>query len=364
MSRILIAEDEPQLRMGIALSLKTNGYEVTETVNGMDALEVIIRMKNSDTPFDLLVCDIQMPKMSGEELLAKLKTLRVILPALVITGYGEKELLVRLMRVGCRDFMDKPFEPDTLCTKVAVMLADCQDLSFETRRKEHLAAIGEKTLQTVHDLNNILSGAIGYADLALEEIEPKHPIRHRLEKMITTSSRAAEICKKLLCNYRTAKDSFRIKTEINSLTARVEALLRDIAPENVTVKATTLEQPVWLTADGERLQQALLNLGLNAFNAMPKGGKLILSVSQQQANFPGSNSTEEACIVLTVCDTGIGITEEKMANLFEESNTTRSDDCGLGLSIVKQIVEQEHEGWIVMKSEPGKGTCFSLFFSM
>lgn len=124
MSRILVAEDEANLRMGIALSLKTDGYDVTEAADGAEALEAVVRMKSAGMPFDLLVCDIQMPIMDGEELLVKLKEIRALPPTLAITGYGEKELIVRLMRAGCRGYVDKPFDPDTLCAQVAAMLAD------------------------------------------------------------------------------------------------------------------------------------------------------------------------------------------------------------------------------------------------
>lgn len=362
MSKILISDDEQQLRMGIALSLRIDGYEVTETANGIDALQAVVNGKNAGFPFDLLVCDYQMPRMTGEELLIKLKELRASLPTLIITGYGEKQLLVRLLRAGCRDFIDKPFEPEALCRRAKEILADTADMSAETRLKEHFARIGERTLQTVHDLNNIIGGTMGYADQALEELEPDHPIRRRIEKLLATSGRAAEICRGLLASHRKVEESFRVATEINSLIARIGTLLQDLAPENVTVTAANIGHPVWLRADAERLQQALLNLGFNAFAAMSHGGVLSISVERKPASRPGLQKRKQPCLVLSVHNTGGGIPAEKTDRLFEEGFTSRPDGFGFGLSIVKNIVEYEHHGWITVHSEPGKGTLFSLFF--
>jgi signal transduction histidine kinase len=361
MSRILIAEDEQQLRMGIALSLKTSGYDIAETGNGVDALQAIIQMKSAGTPFDLLVCDIQMPRMTGEELLVKLKELRATLPTLVITGFGEKELLVRLLRAGCRDFVDKPFEPDALCRQVNAMLAESADISHEVKRREHLASIGEKVVQTAHDLNSIIDGALGYAESALDELEPGHPIRRRLEKLMATSNRAAEICRNLLSGHRAAEESFRIATEITSLAARAAAVLEDIAPENIIVTANAPDGPVWLSADGERLQQALLNLGFNAFAAMERNGQLTISVASERAARPGPESLEQACVVLSVRDTGKGLLPGEMGRIFKEGHEARAYGFGLGLGIVKKIIENEHHGWITVESEPGKGTLFTLY---
>jgi signal transduction histidine kinase len=346
----------------MALSLKTDGHNVTESANGVEALDAMVKTKAIGNPFDLLVCDIQMPVMTGEELLAKLKELRATLPTIVITGYGEKELLIRLMRLGCSDFVDKPFEPMMLCNKVESMLADSKIAHNDTVRRERLAIIGEKTIHTAHDLNNMLGGVIGYADRALDDLEPDHPIRKRLEKLIAESSRAAQICKGLLDNYRNAQDSFLISTEINSLVARVCALLQDIAPGNIMVTAATLAHPIWLKADAERIQQALLNLGFNAFEAMGNNGVLFISITEADAVRPSLPSYRRHCVILSVGDTGNGFPPDKQNHPFDDGSTSRKGGYGLGLNIVRKIVEQEHNGWISVESSLGKGTKFTLYF--
>jgi signal transduction histidine kinase len=361
-SRILIAEDEQQLRMGIKLSLKTNGYEVAEAADGVEALQTIMKCRIAGMPFDLLVCDYLMPRMTGEELLVKLKEHHAILPTLVMTGYGEKELLVRLLRAGCSAFIDKPFESSALCGQVAAMLAESSETLREMRRRDRLALIGERTRQTAHDLNNIIGGALGYADMALDKLEPDHPARFMVDKLVATSSRAAEICMNLLGYQRATGESSRLKTEINSLVARVGTLLQDIAPENITVTSSTLGQPVWFSADSERLQQALLNLGFNAFAAMKEGGQLTISLAQDRVARSTFQGAEQPCVILSIRDTGNGLSLDNMEHLFKEGFTNRENGFGIGLTIVKNIVEIEHNGWIEVASEIGKGTLFKLYF--
>jgi signal transduction histidine kinase len=360
-NRILIAEDEAQLRMGITLTLQLKGYEVTEASNGADALQKIIHMKHNKTPFDLLICDIQMPRMTGEELLAKLKDFKETVPTLVLTGYGEKDLIVRLMRLGCRDFMDKPFEPEAIAHRVATIIAESSENAFQSGKIENLAGIGEKTKQLAHDLNNILCGTVGFADMALEKIEEGHPARANLEKVLKTSNRAAEICHGLLGKNNLGASSFRTTTEINALVQRISTVLRDIAPENIVVAVSTQSEPLWLNADSERLQQAILNLGFNAFSAMATGGRLSLSAGWKNALNRHVAGPQQRCAVISVEDTGTGIPEDVIDRIFKEGYTTGKNSHGLGLACVRKIVEEEHQGWIEAESTVGKGTMFRLF---
>lgn len=120
--RILVAEDEEILRRGIALALEIEGYEVTKASNGLDALQAIMNSKSTGIPFNLLVCDINMPKLTGVDLIVNLKEIGATLPVVMISGNCEKKQLVRLMNVGSWDFINKPFEPDELCKKVAAMM--------------------------------------------------------------------------------------------------------------------------------------------------------------------------------------------------------------------------------------------------
>jgi two-component system cell cycle sensor histidine kinase/response regulator CckA len=229
------------------------------------------------------------------------------------------------------------------------------------REKERLAKIGAKTIQTAYDLNNLLGGTAGFADAALEELEPQHPARQKLEKLSATSSRAMEICKTLLNTAHVVDAAYRVSTEINTLIGRVGTLLQDIAPEKVVIKTATTSQPVWLRANAERLQQALLNLGFHIFSVMPGGGTVSLAVGHEDAADPQHSNPVKTCVVVTIHNQGDGIPAKNPAHISDTGFTTAAGWSGINLACVQEIVEIEYNGWIHVESETGKGATFSLY---
>ncbi len=359
--RILIVEDETNLSESLYFLLSSEKYQVVVAPNGKAAFIAIHNAILNGKPFDLLVTDILMPEMTGEELLTLLRKHHIDMPSLVITGYGDKEMAVRMLRLGCTDFLDKPFESELIISRVREILEESDRQISEARQREYLAGIGEKTSQIAHDLNNMIGGTLGYADMALEEIEAGHPARKRLEKLMATSNQAAEICHALLDKSKRVSGSFRIKTEITTLVARMEKIFTDIAPENVSVVVSIPKEKLWLCADGDRLQQALLNIGFNALNAMPEGGVLTLSVGVENACDERASGGMRQCTVFSIGDTGKGISANVTDHLFEEGFSTRENGYGMGLACVRSIVEMEHQGWIQVASQVGKGTHFKLY---
>ncbi|OQX23359.1 MAG: hypothetical protein BWK80_26485 [Desulfobacteraceae bacterium IS3] len=115
---ILLAEDEEHVRYSLTAILKKAGYNVTAAVNGREALEKITELKANSAMPDLLLTDIKMPEMSGIELMDALEKQNIPLPVFAITGYGDKETVVELLRRGCRDYIDKPFDPKELLTRL------------------------------------------------------------------------------------------------------------------------------------------------------------------------------------------------------------------------------------------------------
>jgi len=150
---ILLAEDEAQTRFTLSLLLKNEGYRVTAVADGWDALQFIEEVSGSEEDsLDLLVLDVQMPRMTGLELLDKLHQRKLHLPALVITGYGNKEMVVELMRRGCADYLDKPFEPDDLLGRVFKVL------QHEEMRQRALKNKFDQTHKQVASLSRLVDG--------------------------------------------------------------------------------------------------------------------------------------------------------------------------------------------------------------
>jgi signal transduction histidine kinase len=352
--KILIADDENQTCFCISVALKMKGYSTVIADNGEKALQIIEESTQSSEPIDLLVCDIQMPKISGEDLIDRLNELKIKIPTLVITGYGEKDLVVRLMRKGCRDFIDKPFEPVEIEKRISMILAEEESVLLEKKRMESLANVGLKTRQFAHDINNVLAGAQGYADLALDAIDHEDPSFEYLTKILKTTSRAAEICRTLLASSRCKNPPAFVPTEMNSLAQRAAAILRDVVPANISIDVKTDSSPLWCRVNAERVQQALLNLGINAGQAMTNGGHLSLHCVR-------TTTGNGQVVRLTVADTGCGISNDNLKKIFENGYSTKKDGNGIGLHTVKEIAE-EHSGTINVASELGKGTTFTIDF--
>ncbi len=135
---ILVAEDEEYVRLSLSIILRKSGYRVTVAENGRKALEKVIKLRKTAQPLDLLITDIQMPSLSGLELIDELEKQGITLPVLAITGYGDKTLVVELMRRGCVDYIDKPFEPQELLDRL--------DRIFK-KRKQTEPADGRRTVQ-------------------------------------------------------------------------------------------------------------------------------------------------------------------------------------------------------------------------
>ena len=366
--RILIAEDEKCMSLTLELIIERLGHEPLCVPNGNEALEVLIGNQANNTPVDLLLCDIQMPGMSGTTLIETMRRRRIATPVLVITGYGDKELLVQLMRLGCRDFIDKPFSPQQIEERVSILVADINSHEAEVKRQEFFAAVGEVARSTVHDINNAICGTLGYADMLREETPVDHPLHSRASKIYASVSRAAEICRDLLSQDPSSVMQQHVKTDLNILVERAAALLSDVLPDTIRVTTNGSGMPTWYPADPRQLQQALLNLGFNAADAMPSGGEVRLGIHVhdkaedlpvQAVEFLGGRG----CIEIAVSDTGSGIPQNVLPRIFDEGFTTKSNGTGIGLPTVKRIVEA-HGGTIEVDSQIGRGTTFRLLFPL
>ncbi|MBD3346189.1 MAG: response regulator [Chitinivibrionales bacterium] len=359
-SRILVADDEEKIRFCINLALKMKGYDVECVADGITALKKIIESEESDRPYDLFICDIQMPSMNGEELIAKLQTAGIEIPILAISGYGDKDLVIRLMRNGCHDFMDKPFEPEEIETRVEKLLSELRFKSAALKKKNRLARLGKNFRSVAHDLNNLLGGALGYADMALEHCNDAGRSDDYIRKMLKSTTIAAQVCKSLLAIDKTGSstESFMVRTEAGAIVERATAAIAGIAPSNITVSAETLNHPVWIKGDSLLLQRAILNLALNALDAMPGGGALHIKL--QHAPVPPKQSDNDfGYVQIVVGDTGTGISKDIGDIIFEDRFTTKKDGNGMGLPIVKNIIEK-HGGWIERSSNGENGAVFIL----
>ena len=119
---ILVVDDEQNMLLAIQFILEVANYTVTTAQNGQEALNRVLEAKNSDNEIELLILDIQMPCLTGMELIDELNRLDINIPILVITGYGNNKLSIELMRKGCSEYLDKPFDDEELIRRIAMLL--------------------------------------------------------------------------------------------------------------------------------------------------------------------------------------------------------------------------------------------------
>lgn len=358
--RILIAEDEEKLLFGLCLSMEMKGYEIISFRNGEEALLALLAMKGDGNLPDLIICDMKMPKLSGEELIVKLKELKISIPILAISAYGDNNLLIRLMRLGCRDFIAKPFDCTELQEHAEMILNEDQNEKLEARRKEALMKMGEKVREVSHDFKNYLGGMKGYAEMIYEESKGSPSVCTYARSLIDTTKSATRLCDQFLKVNQGESPASKDEIEMTGIIEKAAAILK--ASFSLAEIKTSLGNPTWIKGDSDKILQVVLNLGINAIQSMNGGGVLTLGASCLQAPDKSHSFLQDSLCVL-VSDKGCGILPEDLSKLFSEHFTRKENGHGIGLITVKSIME-EHEGWIEVKSEPGKGTEFKLYFPL
>jgi signal transduction histidine kinase/CheY-like chemotaxis protein len=237
-----------------------------------------------------------------------------------------------------------------------IVLRDVSEALAIQERTEHAArmqAIGQLAGGVAHDFNNLLTGIVGYAEL-LQHSVPPHSEQSDLTLQIQRiSTRAAELVRRLLDFARRGQIQ-REGVNVHTIIEEVVALLSHSVDKRIRLVHKLEASKPWVTGDTTQLQNAILNLCLNARDAMPDGGELSINTRNEQN---GGTS----CILLQVSDTGHGIAPELLGRIFEPFFTTKEQGkgTGLGLASVYGCV-QSHQGDIHVESAPGRGSIFSV----
>jgi two-component system NtrC family sensor kinase len=211
-----------------------------------------------------------------------------------------------------------------------------------------MAGIGKLAAGVAHEINNPLTGILTNSSLMLEDLPAGDARREDLETIVGETLRCRKIVKALLDFARQTKPQ-KTAQDLNLLVEHVLALVRNQASfRNIKVRTALAPDLPAIMADADQLRQVVLNILLNAAEAMPAGGDLLIA---SRADPDGRNA------VLSIADTGPGIPDDIRDRLFEPFFTTKRTGTGLGLSIAYGIVEQ-HRGTIQVESVPGRGTTF------
>ena len=405
---ILIVDDTlPNLRL-LSGMLTGQGYKVRGVPSGPMALTAV----SSAAP-DLILLDINMPEMNGYEVCEKLKASvesREI-PVIFVSALDETLDKVKAFQVGAVDYVSKPFQLEEVLARVQNHLtlralqkelqlandelenrvkertvelqktvellkdeiADRQraereksEIEAQLYQSQKMEALGRLASGVAHDFNNFLTVVICNADVLLSAPLDEERLKKKLELIRRTGMRAASLTQQLLA-FSKRQVIHPKMLNLNEVVHEMEGMVLSLVGKRVKLSLSLDSSIGKVKVDPTQISQVILNLAVNARDAMPHGGALSVATSNVDVNETGMSGFPEleqgSYVLLSVVDTGLGMDEKTKNRIFEPFYSTKAKDkgTGLGLSTVLGIVSQSG-GKIQVLSEPNKGTEFRVYF--
>ena len=325
-------------------------------------------------PLDVFFVDYQLGALTGLEIVSALRKSGEKRPVIALTGKGDEKIAARITRAGADDYLVK----DEL---TADSLRRTMDNAMERFKAQEEKAVLEKQLQEsqkmetletlvggiAHDFNNLLMSIMGYAEFAKMKSRERE-VEDDLDNILATSHQMSELVRQLLSFSRKEEDKID-QINLGGVISDSVNILRHTLPKQTALMVQNSQESVWARANGALLNQVVLNLCLNASEAMPSGGSIIITYDYLEVDktylishpklTPGKNAFIE------IKDTGHGMPPETLERIFEPFFTTKHLDSqkgtGLGLSIVWNNMKKM-KGVVDVASDVEKGTVFRLYF--
>jgi two-component system, cell cycle sensor histidine kinase and response regulator CckA len=360
---VLLIEDREDDAILISRCLSRAGYEpnVLRVETEQEMRDAIAARK-----WDVVLSDYALPRFDCRQALHVLVETGLDIPFIALSGTVNEEAILELVRSGARDYVMK----DNLARLPSAIDRELREAEGrkERRRLEaqlvqamKMEAIGRLAGGVAHDFNNLLTVITGFAELALLE---DNPARAGLEQILQAAERAAGLTRQLLAFSRQQAMEPRI-FDLNDLVHDMEKMLRRLIGEDIQVGVRLADAPMMVKADPGQIEQVVLNLAVNSRDAMPLGGRLIISTASRRLE--GSHAKAHGIpdgqyCAISISDNGIGIPPDVLPHIFEPFYTTKpaGKGTGLGLSTVYGIVQQSG-GAIQPYTEKDLGTTMTVF---
>jgi len=360
-------EDSEDDAVLLLRELRRGGYDVEfERVDLPGTLKSAL-----DTQvWDLVVSDFSMPHFSGTDALRLLRAKGSDVPFIFVSGTMGEETAVAALQNGAQDYLMKT-NLKRLVPAVQRALREAEDrrqrkqMEQQVQQLRKFEAIGKLAGGIAHDFNNVIGVVLGWAEMGCEEAPPESRLHHHFQKIRDQAFWAARLTSQLLAFARRQVLQQR-KLNLNTPVVEGMSLLHRVIGELIEIRVLAAPDLNITLVDPTQIEQVLMNLCLNARDAMPEGGQLIIETQNVEIE-------EEYCrahpyakqgsyVLLAVSDTGVGMDAATTERVFEPFFTTKEvgKGTGLGLATVYGVVKQ-HGGFIHLYSELGKGTTFRIY---
>lgn len=235
-------------------------------------------------------------------------------------------------------------------------------LEFERtlQQSQKLATIGQIASGLAHEIGTPLNIITGRAELIQRRLDDKESISKSLTIILQQAEKIKKIIQQLLGLVRKRKPERKLSPVVSLIETSLELMSPQIEKQRIKVSKEFSSDSLFVSGDPDQLQQVLLNLILNALQAMPDGGQLRVLASVKKIWREELGGEEREYVLIEVGDSGVGIEKEMLNNIFNPFVTTKADGTGLGLMVVQGIV-RDHEGWVEVESEVGRGSVFKIF---
>jgi len=372
--KILHLEDEPKDALLVEAALEAE-HVACEIVGVATREHFAAALERGG--LDLILSDFSLPSFDGLRALELARRFLPEVPFIFVSGTIGEESAIAAVQHGATDYVLK----HRLSRLAPAVRRAVDEATERERRKESeralarsqeqfrhaqkMEAVGRLAAGVAHDINNVLTAILGFTELARTRLGPAHEVLPDLTEVSEAGERAARLTRQLLAFSRQEVAHPR-SLDINGVVRGLEGMLRRVISANVELN-TCLDEVGPIMADTGQMEQILMNLVVNACDAMPHGGGLVIATRDVDLDPTSMTLVHELpagrYVVLTVTDSGTGIAEDVLAHVFEPFFTTKEfgKGTGLGLATVFGIVRQ-NGGSIGVSSEVGRGTTFALYF--
>ncbi len=367
---VLLVDDRPENLLVLEAILADLDLNLVTALSGEDALG---RLLNQE--FAIILMDVQMPILSGfetAEIIRGREATRHI-PIIFVTAESSAQSQVfRGYESGAVDYLLKPLEPKIVQSKVRVFVElfeqhkQIERASEALRQAQKMEAVGQLTAGIAHDFNNLLQIINGYADIVIAKLDPESSALPAAHEIKNAGTRAKELIQQMLAFSRQQVVD-PMDLNLSEVVEETSKMLLHSMGDHIQLKIIKEEKLKDAFLDRGQMQQAMINLCVNARDAMPDGGVLTVETKNitltEEELADQAWASESEYIMLRVSDTGEGMADDTRERIFEPFFTTKEvgQGSGLGLSSVYGMVQQ-NGGHISVTSEIGVGTQFLLYF--